>query len=80
MVVIRLRRQGNRNRPFYKVVVTDKRNPRDGKFIEEIGSYDPSGKNQETPIDLERVDYWLSHGAKASDRVQKLIDTARATA
>jgi small subunit ribosomal protein S16 len=80
MVVIRLRRQGNRNRPFYKVVVTDKRNPRDGKFIEEIGSYDPAGKNQETPIDLERVDYWLSHGAKASDRVQKLIEKARASA
>jgi small subunit ribosomal protein S16 len=80
MVVIRLRRQGNRNRPFYKVVVTDKRNPRDGKFIEEIGSYDPAGKNQETPIDLERVDYWLSHGAKASDRVHKLIEKARASA
>lgn len=79
MVVIRLRRQGNKNRPFYKVVVTDKRNPRDGKFIEEIGSYDPTEKNQVTPIDLERVDYWLSHGAKASDRVQKLIQDARAT-
>ncbi len=80
MVMIRLRRQGNKNRPFYKVVVTDKRNPRDGKFIEEIGSYDPTGKNEVSPIDLERVDYWLSHGAKASERVQKLIQEARTTA
>jgi len=77
MVVIRLRRQGSRNRPFYKVVVADKRSPRDGKFIEELGSYDPAGKNQVTPINLERVDYWVSRGAQPSDRVQSLIDEAR---
>lgn len=76
-VVIRLRREGGKNRPFYRVVVADKRSPRDGKFIETLGSYDPLGKNQESPLLLERVDYWLKQGAQPSETVASLIKKNR---
>lgn len=76
-VVIRLRREGGRNRPFYRIVVADKRSPRDGKFIESLGSYDPLGKNQESPLQLERVDYWIKQGAKPSETVASLIKKTR---
>jgi small subunit ribosomal protein S16 len=76
-VVIRLRREGTKNRPFYRVVVADKRSPRDGKFIETLGSYDPLGKNQESPLQIERVDYWISQGAQPSETVASLIKKAR---
>ena len=76
--VIRLRREGAKNRPFYSVVVADKRSPRDGKFIEIVGSYDPVGKNQEKQLKVERVEHWLSKGAKASDTVKMLIKKAKA--
>jgi len=77
MVVLRLRRQGSKGRPFYQVVAADKRSPRDGKFIEELGSYDPSESNQVKPLNLERVDYWLQNGAQPTDRVKTLIKKAR---
>jgi small subunit ribosomal protein S16 len=77
-VVIRLRREGAKNRPFYNVVVADKRSPRDGKFIEIVGSYDPIGKNQEKQLKLERVEHWLGQGAKASDTVKSLVKKAKA--
>ncbi|MEM1158732.1 MAG: 30S ribosomal protein S16 [Verrucomicrobiota bacterium] len=80
MVVLRLRRQGSKGRPFYQVVAADKRSPRDGKFIEELGTYDPEGKNQVKPLNLERVDHWISVGAQPSDRVKTLIKAARGTA
>lgn len=76
-VVIRLRREGAKNRPFYRVVVADKRSPRDGKFIEAVGSYDPQGKNQESPLKLERVEYWIKQGAKPSETVTTLIKKTR---
>ena len=76
-VVIRLRREGAKNRPYYRVVVADKRAPRDGKFIEAVGSYDPQGKNQESPLKLERVDYWIKQGAKPSETVTSLIKKTR---
>ncbi|MDR1144923.1 MAG: 30S ribosomal protein S16 [Verrucomicrobiales bacterium] len=79
-VVIRLRREGAKNRPFYNVVVADKRAPRDGKFIEIVGSYDPIGKNQEKQLKLERVEHWLAQGAKASDTVRHLVKKAQAKA
>ncbi|MDR1190737.1 MAG: 30S ribosomal protein S16 [Verrucomicrobiales bacterium] len=79
-VVIRLRREGARNRPFYNVVVADKRSPRDGKFIEIVGSYDPVGKNQEKQLKLDRVEHWLGQGAKASDTVRSLVKKARTKA
>ena len=75
MVTIRLSRKGAKKRPFYHIVVTDSRNKRDGRYIERIGFFNPiaSGKEEELRIDHERAKYWLSHGAKASDRVAKLF-------
>lgn len=75
-VRIRLRRTGKRNAPSHRIVVTDSRSPRDGRFIEILGTYNPSRK-QET-IDLERADHWLSHGAKPSETVDAIIKRARA--
>lgn len=76
-VVIRLRREGGKNRPFYRVVVADKRSPRDGKFIEEVGSYDPQGKNMESPLKLQRIEHWVKQGAKPSETVASLIKKNR---
>ena len=77
MVKLRLRRVGNRNRPVYRVVVADQRSPRDGKFIEEIGTYNPLQKDNNFRLDLERVDYWLGVGAQPSDTVASFIKKAR---
>jgi small subunit ribosomal protein S16 len=71
MVKIRLTRRGKKKQPFYKIVITDARNPRDGKFIEEVGWYDPRGK--EIALNLQRVKLWLSRGAQPTERVAKLI-------
>lgn len=75
MVVIRLARTGAKKRPFYHVVVADKRSPRDGKFIEKLGYFNPVAKGQEVPfqLDSERYGYWLNEGAQASDRVKALV-------
>jgi small subunit ribosomal protein S16 len=72
-VVIRLRREGALNRPYFKVVVADKRSPRDGKFIEIIGTYDPKKRGNNSTLKLERVEYWISKGAQPSDTVRSLI-------
>ena len=79
MVTIRLARGGAKKRPFYRVVVTDSRNPRDGRFIEQIGFLNPIAQSGEQPskLDLARVDYWLGVGAKASDRVAALVKQCR---
>ena len=77
MVKIRLRRFGKRNTPVYRVVVADGRSPRDGRIIEEIGSYDPLLKNNNFTLNLDRVDYWLGVGAQASDTVNSFIKRAR---
>ncbi len=77
MVKLRLRRFGNRNRPVYRVVVADQRSPRDGKIIEEIGTYNPMQKDNNFRLDLERVDYWLGVGAQPSDTVASFIKKAR---
>ncbi|HQT80979.1 MAG: 30S ribosomal protein S16 [Ferrovum sp. 37-45-19] len=75
MVVIRLSRGGAKNRPFYNVVVADSRNRRDGRFIERVGFYNPARPEAADGLrlDLARVNYWKSHGAQASDAVEKLI-------
>lgn len=75
MVKIRLARAGAKKRPFYHVVVTDSRNGRDGRFIERVGFYNPiaTGGEVELQISKERVDHWLSQGAKASERVAHLL-------
>lgn len=76
-VSIRLRREGTKNRSFYRVVVADKRSPRDGKFIEAIGNYDPQETEENFRLDLDRVDYWLRHGARPSATVASMILKAR---
>jgi small subunit ribosomal protein S16 len=72
-VSIRLRREGAKNSPYYKVVVADKRSPRDGKFIETIGTYDPKKPGQNSTLKIDRVEYWISKGAQPSDTVRSLI-------
>ncbi|AMA64955.1 30S ribosomal protein S16 [Candidatus Arsenophonus lipoptenae] len=75
MVSIRLARGGVKKRPFYHIVITDSRNSRDGRFIERLGFFDPisGGKSEQLRLDLDRINYWISIGAKASDRVLTLI-------
>ena len=77
MVKIRLRRFGKRNTPVYRVVVADGRFPRDGRIIEEIGTYDPLLKHNNFTLNLDRVDYWLGVGAQPSDTVASFIRKAR---
>src|ERR1700719_3290873 len=72
-VAIRLRREGALNRPYFKVVVTDTRSPRDGKFIEIVGTYDPKKAGMNSTLKLERIEYWISKGAQPSDTVRSLI-------
>jgi small subunit ribosomal protein S16 len=72
-VSIRLRREGAKNRPYYKVVVADSRSPRDGKFIEIIGTYDPKKPGHNSTLQLDRAEYWISKGAQPSDTVRSLI-------
>jgi len=76
-VAIRLRREGNRNRPFYRIAVADKRSPRDGRFIELIGTYDPRVKGDNWSIDLDRASYWLGVGAQPSETVNSIIKKAQ---
>ena len=76
-VSIRLRREGTTNRPYYKVVVADSRSPRDGKFIEIIGTYDPKKTGHNSTLKLDRIDHWISKGAQPSDTVRSLIKKTR---
>jgi small subunit ribosomal protein S16 len=82
MVIIRLARHGSRNAPFYHLTVADRANRRDGRHVERVGFYNPlaRGKAERLRIDLARVDYWLSVGARPSERVSHLIKEARALA
>ena len=80
-VRIRMKRIGTTNTPVYRIVVADGRSPRDGKFIEEIGTYHPLKKGDNVNLKLDRADYWLSKGAQPSDTVRSFIKKAkRATA
>lgn len=79
-VVLRLARAGAKKRPYYHVVATDSRNPRDGKFIEAVGSYDPNYEPARIEFKQERLDYWLKVGAVPSDTVRTLIKQARRAA
>lgn len=75
MVSIRLARGGSKRRPFYHVVVSDSRSPRDGRYIERLGFFNPQARGQEEALrlDNERIDYWVSQGAQPSERVSSLI-------
>ncbi len=79
-VAIRLRREGAKNRPYYRIVVADKRSPRDGKFIEIIGNYDPKKKNDQAQIDVERYQHWVSQGAQPSETVRSIAKRAKPSA
>ena len=75
-VKIRMKRVGTKNTPVYRIVVADGRSPRDGKFIEEIGTYQPLKKSDNVVLDLERAKYWVSKGAQPSDTVASFIKKA----
>jgi small subunit ribosomal protein S16 len=72
-VHIRLARQGSKKKPFYRVVVTDQRSPRGGRFLENIGTYDPSKDPGQLVVDQERLTFWSTRGALASDTLARLI-------
>ena len=78
MVKIRLRRVGAKKAPFYRVVVADGHFARDGRFIEEIGTYDPLTEPATIKIDMERAKYWISNGAQPTDTVRGLLKKAEA--
>lgn len=76
-VHIRLARHGSKKNPFYRLIVTDQRNPRDGRFIENIGTYDPSANPGLLKIDSARLEYWTKQGAQPSHTVDRLLKRQR---
>lgn len=78
MVKIRLRRMGAKKAPFYRIVVADSRCPRDGRFIEEIGTYDPMAEGENIKVDLESAKYWISNGAQPTETVRGLLTKVEA--
>ena len=72
-VKIRLRRMGAKKAPFYRIVVADSRYPRDGRFIEELGYYDPTKEPSVVKIDMEKAPKWIANGAQPTDTVKKLL-------
>lgn len=79
-VSIRLRREGTTKRPYYRIAVADKRSPRDGRFIELIGTYDPKKSGENFTLNLDRAEHWLSVGAQPSDTVRSIIKKVRKNA
>lgn len=75
-VKIRMRRMGSKRKPFYRIVVADSRAPRDGRFIEEVGYYNPVSQPKELKLDEEKVFAWLQRGAQPSDTVRSLLSGA----
>lgn len=78
MVKIRLRRMGAKKNPYYRIVVADSLSPRDGRFIEEIGSYDPLAEPAKITLNNERAQYWIKNGAQPTDTVKALLKKAGA--
>ena len=76
MVKIRLRRRGAKKAPYYRIVVADGRFPRDGRFIEEIGTYDPMAEPSKVTVDADRAKEWLKNGAQPTDTVKTLLKNA----
>ncbi|AYA99539.1 30S ribosomal protein S16 [Lachnoanaerobaculum umeaense] len=75
-VKMRLKRMGQKKAPFYRVVVADARSPRDGRFIDEVGYYDPTAEPSVIKFDEENTKKWLANGAQPTDRVAKLLKSA----
>ena len=73
MVKIRLRIMGAKKAPYYRVVVADSRAPRDGRFIEELGTYDPMAETDKIKVNMERAKYWIANGAQPTDTVRGLL-------
>ena len=78
MVKIRLRRMGAKKNPYYRIVVADSRSPRDGRCIEEIGSYDPLAEGVQIKVNAERAKYWIANGAQPTDTVRGLLKKVEA--
>ena len=78
MVKIRLRRMGAKKAPYYRIVVADSRCPRDGRFIEEVGTYDPTIEGEKLKVNMERVQYWIANGAQPTDTVRGLLKKVEA--
>ena len=76
MLVIRMRRVGSKKRPFFRIVVTEHSSPRDGKFNEVVGTYNPRTKPEALTLDRERIAHWVKQGARPSDTVRTLIARA----
>ena len=80
MLKIRMSRGGAKKRPFYKIVIADSRRPRDGKFIEKVGFFNPllpKDKTERLSLDVERIKYWLSQGAQPSERIARFLGEAK---
>jgi small subunit ribosomal protein S16 len=73
MLCIRMRRTGSKKRPFYRLVVTEARSPREGSFLEVLGFYDPRSRPSVLEVDKARIDHWVSKGARPSDSVRTLL-------
>jgi small subunit ribosomal protein S16 len=76
---IRLARGGSKKRPFYRIVAADSRMPRDGRFIERLGTYNPllpKDSEERVKMNVERIQYWIGHGAQATDRIQRMLEAA----
>ena len=80
MVVIRLRREGTKNRPFYRIVAADQRFRRDGRFLEIIGTYDPLKEKGNVSLDVEKANAWIAKGAQPTETVRSLIKKASVAA
>ena len=79
MVKIRLRRMGAKKAPYYRIIVADSRCPRDGRFIEELGTYDPMAEGeQRIKVDMERAQYWIANGAQPTETVRGLLTKVEA--
>ena len=77
MVKIRLQREGKKKAPFYHIVVADSKSPRDGKIIEQIGTYNPMTEPSDIKIDAEKLATWIKNGAKPTETVKKLMSTVK---
>ncbi len=76
-VAIRMRKEGAKGRPYFRIVVADDRSPRDGRFIEIIGNYDPMKEGENYTIDIEKAEDWISKGAQPSDTVRSILKKAK---
>jgi small subunit ribosomal protein S16 len=80
MVILRLARRGTKKRPFYHIVATDNASRRDGRFIEQIGTYDPQKPDTEAVVLEDRLQHWVGHGAQMSERVKHIVKAKRQAA